>query len=74
MIRCEWIEFMYDNESLTEDEFEEMMNDTFQAMMVDENNFPQYIWTANHVIIVTRRIKLLEEIEFKKIPRNPACE
>lgn len=74
MIHCEWIEFMYENEPITEDRFEEMMNDTFQAMMVDEDNFPQFIWTANYVIQVMKRVKLLEEIEFRKIPRNPACE
>jgi hypothetical protein len=74
MIRCEWIEFMYENEPITEDRFEEMMNDTFQAMMVDEDNFPQFIWTANYVIQVMKRVKLLEEIEFRKIPRNPVCE
>lgn len=74
MIHCEWVDFMYENELLSEESFEELVNDTFQAIMVDENNFPQYIWTANFVIIVTRRMKLLEEIEFRKIPRNPVCE
>lgn len=74
MIHCEWVDFMYENELLSEESFEELVNDTFQAIMVDENNFPQYIWTANFVIIVTRRMKLLEEIQFRKIPRNPVCE
>ncbi|UPM52963.1 hypothetical protein [Gottfriedia acidiceleris] len=74
MIKCEWIEFMYENDPLTEKEFEEMMGETFQAMMVDENNFPQFIWTANHVVIVTKRVRHVEDVEFKKIPRNPGCE
>jgi len=74
MLNCEWVEFQIENELITQDRFEEMMNDTFQAMMLDENNFPQYIWTANFVIIVTKRFKLLEEVEFKQIPRNPACQ
>ncbi|PGL69906.1 hypothetical protein ACSBO6_12175 [Bacillus sp. AL-1R] len=73
MIHCEWIEFKIENDLMTEEKFEEMMNDTFQAMMVDENNFPQYIWTANYVVIVTKRIKILEEVEFIQIPRNPVC-
>lgn len=75
MIHCVWIEFEYENgDNLTEEEFEEMMGETFQAMMVDEHNFPQFIWTANHVVIVTKRTRHLNDVEFIKIPRNPACE
>lgn len=74
MIKCDWIDFQVDNELITQDRFEEMINDTFQAMTVDGNNFPQIIWTANFVIVVTIRFKIVEEVEYKQIPRNPACE
>lgn len=74
-LKCDWVDFEYENgDRLTEEEFENMVGETFQAMMVDENNFPQFIWTANHVLIVTIRNRFLGDIEFKKIPRNPACE
>lgn len=57
MIHCQWVNFHFENEVITQDRFEEMMNDHFQAMLLDETNFPRYIWTTNFVIVVTRRIK-----------------
>lgn len=49
------------------------MNDHFQAMLLDENNFSKFIWTTNFVIVVTRRVKFLEESELNQISRNPVC-
>ncbi|MEH6937198.1 hypothetical protein V7056_04945 [Bacillus sp. JJ664] len=74
MMQCTWINFQLENEELTQERFEEMMDDHFQAVKLDDTGFPQYIWTSNFVFIVIRRVKLIEEIEFKQIPRNPACE
>lgn len=41
MIHCKWVEFQLENELLTQEKFEEMIGDTFQAMIIDENKFPQ---------------------------------
>jgi hypothetical protein len=74
MILCEWQDFSTETETYTREKFESIVNDEFEAMMVDENHFPSYIWTVNYVCIVTKRSKILEEVEFKTIPRNPVCE
>lgn len=74
MVLCEWKDFSTESETFTQERFEKMVNDEFEAMLVDETGFPQYIWTVNYVVIVTKRTKLLEEVELKKIQRNPVCE
>lgn len=73
VIHCNWIQFEFENEVLSQERFEEMMNDHFLAVQLNNTGFPEYIWTSSFVIVVTRRVKLIEEIEFKQIPRNPAC-
>ncbi|MFX3622750.1 MAG: hypothetical protein ACE3JP_01570 [Ectobacillus sp.] len=74
MILCEWQDFSTETETFTQEKFEEIVGDEFDAMMVDETGFPMYIWTSNYVCIVTKRSKIVEEVEFKTIPRNPVCE
>jgi hypothetical protein len=75
MIICEWKTFSTDTETYTQKVFEKLIEDEFEAMMVKENDpLPSYIWTVNYVIVVKKCSKILSDISFEKIPRNPVCE
>jgi hypothetical protein len=75
MMVCEWKSFSTDSETYTQEAFEENVGDEFEAMMFKDNeNIPSYIWTVNYVIIVKKYSKVLTDISFEKIPRNPVCE
>ncbi|MGL4522893.1 MAG: hypothetical protein ACRCWQ_10115 [Bacilli bacterium] len=74
MLVCEWKDFQTDNEFFTKEKFERLVDDEFEAMMLDEHGFPQYIWTDNYVVLVTVRSKIIDEIAFDKIQRNPVCK
>jgi hypothetical protein len=75
MMICEWRSFSTDSETYTQEAFEETIGDEFEAMMFKDNeNIPSYIWTVNFVILVKKYSKVLTDISFEKIPRNPVCE
>jgi hypothetical protein len=75
MMLCEWRSFSTDSETYTQESFEETVGDEFEAMMFKDNeNIPSYIWTVNFVILVKQYSKVLTDISFEKIPRNPVCE
>ena len=75
MMLCEWKSFSTDSETYTQETFEETVGDEFEAMMFKDNEtIPSYIWTVNYVIIVKKYSKVLTDISFEKIPRNPVCE
>ncbi|PLR78547.1 hypothetical protein CU633_04780 [Bacillus sp. V3-13] len=75
MIICEWKDFSTDAETYTRELFEEMVQDEFEAMMIEEGNqIPSYIWTANYVVLIRRNSRMYNDISFDKIPRNPVCE
>lgn len=75
MMVCEWKDFSTDAEVYTQDVFEDLIGDEFEAMMFkDDDIIPAYIWTVNFVIIVKRSSKVLTDISFDKIQRNPICE
>jgi len=75
MMICEWKTFSTDSETYTQEVFEEIVGDEFEAMLFKENEeIPAYIWTVNYVIIVKKYTKVLTDILFEKIPRNPVCE
>ncbi|MFZ7946042.1 MULTISPECIES: hypothetical protein [Bacillaceae] len=75
MMICEWKTFSTDSETYTQELFEETVGDEFEAMLFKENEeIPAFIWTVNYVIIVKKYSKVLTDILFEKIPRNPVCE
>jgi hypothetical protein len=75
MMVCEWKSFSTDSETYTQETFEDTVGDEFEAMMFKDNeSIPSYIWTVNFVIIVKKYSKVLTDISFEKIPRNPVCE
>jgi hypothetical protein len=75
MMNCEWKTFSTDSETYTLETFESAVGDEYEAMMLKENEqLPSYIWTVNYVVIVKRSSKVLTDIYFEKIPRNPVCE
>ena len=75
MMICEWKDIKTDSETYTLEEFEEAVGDSFEAMLFkEEEEIPAYIWTVNYVVIVKRYSKVLTDILFEKIPRNPVCE
>lgn len=72
---CEWQDFSTDSEVFTKEVFEDTVEDEFEAMMFKEDEqVPSYIWTVNYVVIVKKYTKVLTDISFEKIPRNPVCE
>ncbi|WHZ04009.1 hypothetical protein QNH48_04920 [Neobacillus sp. YX16] len=75
MMLCEWKSFSTDSETYTQETFEDTVGDEFEAMMFKDNeSIPSYIWTVNFVVIVKKYSKVLTDISFEKIPRNPVCE
>lgn len=75
MLVCEWKDFSTDAEIYTLEVFEETIGDEFEAMMFKNDDcIPSYIWTVNFVIIVKRSSRVMTDISFEKIPRNPVCE
>ncbi|MGX6443206.1 hypothetical protein ACWM35_08325 [Neobacillus sp. K501] len=75
MMVCEWKDFSTDAETYTLELFEETIGDEFEAMMYKgDEQIPSYIWTVNYVILVKKYTKVLTDISFEKIPRNPVCE
>ncbi|WP_449619761.1 hypothetical protein [Robertmurraya sp. Marseille-Q9965] len=72
MIIFEWKPFSTDAETYSQSVFEELIGDKFEAMMFHENDpLPSYIWTVNYLIIVKQCSKILSDITFEKLPRNP---
>jgi hypothetical protein len=75
MMVCEWQDFSTDAETFTLEVFEETVGDEFEAMMFKDNeDIPSYIWTVNFVVMVKKSSRILTDITFEKIPRNPVCE
>ncbi|WP_137744411.1 hypothetical protein [Robertmurraya siralis] len=74
MIICEWRAFSTDTETYTQADFEKLVGDDFEAMMFkDDDPIPSYIWTKNYVFHIRKNSKILTDISFEKIPRNPDC-
>ncbi|MEH6906836.1 hypothetical protein [Neobacillus drentensis] len=75
MMVCEWKTFSTDSETYSLKTFEKAVGDEFEARYLKENKkIPAYIWTVNYVIMVKKYSKILNDILFEKIPRNPVCE
>ncbi len=73
---CEWRSFSTDTETYTQETFEDLVGDEFEAMMFEKEDqeIPSYIWTTNFVCIIKRSTRMINDISVTKIPRNPACE
>ncbi|PYZ92359.1 hypothetical protein CR194_16130 [Salipaludibacillus keqinensis] len=73
---CEWCTFTTDTETYTQETFEDLVGDEFEAMMFENEDqaIPSYIWTTNFVCIIKRSTRMYNDISVTKIPRNPACE
>lgn len=75
MILCEWKDFSTDTETYTQQMFEEVVGDEFDAMMIEEGKeIPSYIWTVNYVCSIKPNSKMYSDISITKIRRNPVCE
>lgn len=75
MILCGWKDFSTDTERYTQQIFEELVGDEFDAMMFeDDKETPSYIWTVNYVCIIKENSKIYKDISITKIYRNPVCE
>ncbi|ADU29067.1 hypothetical protein [Evansella cellulosilytica] len=73
---CEWVSFSTDTEMYTQDIFEDLVGDEFEAMMFEDegHDIPSYIWTTNFVCVIKRSTRLINDISILKIPRNPGCQ
>ncbi|WP_071394420.1 hypothetical protein [Bacillus tuaregi] len=75
MMVCKWMNFSTDTETYTQDDFEGLVGDRFEAMVIKESTkLPSYIWTNNFVVIVKNNSSKFSDISFEKIPRNPVRE
>lgn len=72
-ILSEWKDFATDTEIYTKEVFEELVNDEFEAMMIEDGDLPLYIWTAKFVCIIKRNTRMINDISIIKIQRNPVC-
>ncbi|WP_050615253.1 hypothetical protein [Bacillus testis] len=74
MLICEWKPFSTDLKMYNQDEFEKMMDDTFEAMQFEQNDeIPSIIWTKNYVCLIKKNARIINDISITKIPRNPKC-
>ncbi|MFC0472441.1 hypothetical protein ACFFHM_18625 [Halalkalibacter kiskunsagensis] len=74
MILCEWRDFTTDTETYTQKNFEELVNDEFEAMMFEgDEEIPAYVWTVNYVCLIKNGTRMIADISVTKIPRNPVC-
>ncbi|UOE92542.1 MULTISPECIES: hypothetical protein [Bacillaceae] len=75
MILCEWKNFSTDTETYTLELFEQLVEDEFEAMLIEEgNDIPSYVWTSNFVCIIKVNTRMFSDIQITKIQRNPVCE
>lgn len=75
MLLCEWKPFSTDMKQYTQEIFEELVDDEFEAMMFEEGSeIPSTIWTTNYVCIIRPNTRIINDISITKIQRNPVCE
>lgn len=75
MMVCKWKTFTTDTEMYTQEVFEEMVGDKFEAMLIRDNeSIPPVIWTDNFVVMIKNSSSLFSDITFEKIPRNPVMK
>jgi len=59
----------------TQETFEELVDDGFEAMMFEEGTeMPSIIWTTNFVCLIKPNTRIISDISITKIQRNPVCE
>ncbi|MBD8070841.1 hypothetical protein [Bacillus sp. PS06] len=74
MILCEWKDFSTDTETYSRKDFEGLVGDTFEAMMIEEGQaIPTTIWTTNFVCLLKQNTRMYNDISITKILRNPVC-
>ena len=75
MIYCKWKTFSSDIHTYTQEDFERIIEDDFEAMKFDEDkDFPSIIWTTNYVCLIKDNARMIKDLSFTKILRNPVCE
>lgn len=73
MILTEWKDFGTDAEFYTQKHFENQVNDQFEAMCFEEgSDIPNVIWTDHHVVLIKNNTRMINDVSFVKIPRNPS--
>lgn len=72
MISTTWKNFDTDSEFYTQSTFERKVGDTFESMHFEKGkNIPNYIWTNKFVILVKINTRMINDVSFIKVPRNP---
>lgn len=75
MILHEWKDFSTDSDFYTKESFEEQVGDTFEAMCLDDGKeIPHYIWTKHSVVIIKSNTRMINDVSFVKVPRNPSVD
>lgn len=79
MVKKEWIDFKtvdlcFDEEQeYTQDVFENIVDDKFEAVELDENGRPQTIWTNKYVCLVGEEQRMgIYESSLIILNRNPS--
>lgn len=73
MILKEWKDFGTDAEFYTKSDFENQVDDVFEAMCLEEGKeIPNYIWTKHYVVVIKNNTRMINDISFIKFPRNPS--
>ncbi|MFB1050274.1 hypothetical protein [Paraliobacillus sp. JSM ZJ581] len=75
MILHQWKDFSTDAESYTQENFEKQVDDTFEAMYLEESqDIPSYIWTEHYVVVIKPNTRMIKDVSFVKVPRNPSLK
>lgn len=73
MILKEWKDFGTDAEFYTKSSFEKQVDDVFEAMCLEEGkDIPNYIWTKQYVVVIKNNTRMINDVSFIKIPRDPS--
>lgn len=72
MIVDNWKDLITEADILSQSDFESQINDTFEAMMIeDDKEIPTSIWISNYVIQIKQSSRMYKDLTFVKMPRNP---
>jgi len=73
MILTRWKDFGTDSEFYTQTLFEQQLEDSFEALYLEEGNeIPSYIWTKRYVVVVKSNTRMINDVSFLKYPRHPS--
>ena len=73
LILNEWKDFGTDAAFYSLESFEKQIGDVFEAMSLEDGKeIPNYIWTKQYVVVIKPNTRMINDVSFVKVPRNPS--